>query len=128
MGYTLDAGALIAADRGDRRFWLWWRLQTTRHVVLRVPAPVIAQAWRGPRNARMQQLLAACDVVPMGSDDARRTGLLCGKSRTHDVVDAFVVIVAAAHRDDVITSDPDDLRALAPHARGIGAVWTLDDL
>jgi hypothetical protein len=43
-------------------------------------------------------------------------------------VDAFVVRGAADRGEDVLTGDPEDLRILAAHARGIGRIRTLDDL
>ncbi len=45
MGFTYDTGALIAADRDERRLWARHRALLTRREVPVVPAPV--QAWRG---------------------------------------------------------------------------------
>lgn len=115
-GLTFDAGALIAADRNDRRFWALWKVATLRHVVARVPAPALAQAWRGGRNAQIARVVSACQVVPMDAPAARRAGELCGLAGTSDVVDAFVVQVAAERGDTIVTSDPDDLLRLAQHA------------
>ncbi|MBV9949587.1 MAG: hypothetical protein JOZ69_22285 [Myxococcales bacterium] len=39
-------------------------------------------------------------------------GVLCGATRTADVCDAQVALVAAAHGDVLYTSDPRDLRKL----------------
>jgi len=47
MGVTYDTGALIAADRDERRLWARHRALFTRREVPVVPAPVLAQAWRG---------------------------------------------------------------------------------
>lgn len=127
-GVTLDAGALIAASRDDRRFWVWWKWLTSRGVVASVPSPVVAQAWRSGRDARLAVVLGGCREVPLNADASRRTGELCGRARTADVVDAFVVRGAADREEDVLTTDPDDLCALAPHAPGIGRIRTLDDL
>jgi hypothetical protein len=39
--------------------------------------------------------------------------VLCGRSGTADVVDAIVVVMAAALRAIIWTSDPQDMKALA---------------
>ena len=127
-GVTLDTGALIAAERNDRRFWVWWKWQTSRGVVATVPSPVVAQAWRSARDARIAMVLGGCREAALDAPASRRTGELCAAARTADVVDAFVVRGAADRRDDVLTSDPGDLLALAAYAPGIGKIRTLDDL
>jgi hypothetical protein len=127
-GVTLDTGALIAAERNDRRFWVWWKWQTSRGVVATVPSPVVAQAWRSARDARIAMVLGGCREVAMDAPASRRTGELCAAAKTADVVDAFVVRGAADRRDDVLTSDPGDLIVLAAHALGVGKIRTLDDL
>lgn len=127
-GVTLDTGALIAAERNDRRFWVWWKWLTSRGVVATVPSPVVAQAWRTARDARIAVVLGGCREVPMDAAGSRRTGELCAAAKTADVVDAFVVRGAADRRDDVLTSDRGDLIVLAAHAPGVGRIRTLDDL
>lgn len=127
-GVTLDTGALIAASRDDRRFWVWWKWLTLKGLVASVPSPVVAQAWRGPRDARLAMVLGGCREVPLDGTASRRTGELCARAGTADVVDAFVVRGAADRKEDVLTSDPGDLRALAAHAPGVGRIRTLDDL
>jgi len=47
----LDAGALIAADRGDRTFWLRWAAARAQGRHPTVPASVVAQVWRGAGRA-----------------------------------------------------------------------------
>ena len=127
-GVTLDTGALIAGTRDDRRFWVWWKWLTLKGLVASVPSPVVAQAWRGPRDVRLAIVLGGCREVPLDANGSRRTGELCVRAATADVVDAFVVRCAADRHEDVLTSDPDDLRDLAAHARGIGRIRTLEDL
>ena len=107
---TLDTGALIAADRGDRRFWAFWR--AALDLDKRLPAPVIAQAWRGGRNARMAAVINSCFVVPLDDELAHMVGELCGHARTSDVVDATVAVVASRLGDDVVTGDATDIRRL----------------
>lgn len=127
-GVTLDTGALIAAERNDRRFWVWWKWQTSRGVVATVPSPVVAQAWRSAPNMCVAMVLAGCREVAMDATASRRTGELCAAAKTADVVDAFVVWGAAERRDDVLTSDLGGLAILAAHAPGVGKIRTLDDL
>ena len=117
-GLTLDAGALIAADRNDRAFWAFFKEASERQVVPVIPAPVLAQAWRSPRQARLAQLVNACFVEPLEDDLARAAGELLGRAKASDVVDAAVVAGAAGRGDVVLTSDPRDLRRLAAEAVG----------
>lgn len=127
-GVTLDAGALIAADRGDRRFFVWWKALTRRGGVATVPAPVIAQAWRGPRCVRLAQVIGGCRAVPFVREDGRAVGELLARSGTSDVIDAFVVLTAARRGEDILSADVDDLRGLADHVAGLGRITRLDDL
>ena len=46
LGLTLDAGALIALERGDRRVVALLREALDRRVRICVPAGVVAQVWR----------------------------------------------------------------------------------
>lgn len=112
-GLTLDAGALIAADRNDRAFWAFWKEAAGRGVVPVIPAPALAQAWRTPRQARLHRVVKACWVEPLDETLAKSAGELCGRAKTSDVVDAAVVAEASRRGDVVLTSDPRDLRRLA---------------
>jgi hypothetical protein len=119
-GITMDAGGLIAVDRNDRRIvvLLARARETGSHVT--VPASALAQAVRQPqRQARLARLLRqlTTDVIPLDRVDATNVGRLLAASGTSDVVDAHVVICARRARQQVITSDPDDLRALDPTLR-----------
>src|SRR5687767_10305525 len=63
MGVTYDTGALIAAERNDRAMWALHTGFLAEEVVPVVPAPVLAEAWRGgPRQASLVRLLALCVV------------------------------------------------------------------
>jgi predicted nuclease of predicted toxin-antitoxin system len=77
-----------------------------------IPTPVLAQAWRGnsPIIARLMKVALADDGFDVKT--ARRVGELLGKSRTTDVVDAIVVLGAAARGDSIVTSDPQDIGRL----------------
>jgi hypothetical protein len=118
-GLTLDAGALIAFERNDRRLVALLARAIERRLTLTVPAGVVGQVWRdGRRQARLARLLGASEVAIEALDDrrAREAGQLCGVTRTADVIDASVVLGARARADRIATSDPDDLRRLDPRA------------
>jgi predicted nucleic acid-binding protein len=116
-GVTLDAGALIALDRDDRRVVaLLARAQETSARVT-IPATALAQAVRNPaRQARLARLVRqpATDVVALDRVDATGVGRLLAASGTADVVDAHVVLCARRTGQAVATSDPDDLHHLDP--------------
>jgi hypothetical protein len=56
--------------------------------------------------------LAGVDVAPLDDRLGRRAGVLLGRAGGSDVVDAALVLLAA-DGDEILTSDPDDLRPLA---------------
>jgi hypothetical protein len=119
-GLTFDAGALIAIERGDRRLIALLEAALEKRVRLRVPAGVVGRAWRdGRRQVALARFLRAREVQVHALDEhvGRAAGELCGVAGTRDVIDATVVILARATRDTVLTSDPDDLRALDPTVR-----------
>jgi PIN domain len=119
-GATLDAGALIGIERGDRRMQALLDEATAAGLSFAVPAGALGQAWRGsPRQARLARFLRLPNVtvVPLDGPAARAAGALCGRAGTNDVVDASVVVCARLHDDVVVTSDPDDLRVLDPRLR-----------
>jgi len=112
---VLDAGALIALDRGNKRMIALLQRALTQGRAFRVPAGVVAQAWR---NGRVQVALARflrseeVEIVPLDGEFARACGELCAATNSPDVIDASVVILARERRDPVVTSDPNDLRRL----------------
>jgi predicted nucleic acid-binding protein len=118
-GITLDTGALIALDRGDKRMIALLHQALAQGRVFRVPSGVVGQAWR---NGRLQVTLARflraeeVEIVPLDEQLARTCGELCGATNTSDIIDASVVILARERREAILTSDPDDLRRLDPAA------------
>jgi predicted nucleic acid-binding protein len=121
---VLDAGALIAVERRSISMQALLVRASAGGELLIVPAPVLAQVWRG--GAR-QALLARFLNLPFVEVDLLTRGLwlaagvLCGARGTSDVVDAAVVVCAQRHgAGAVVTSDPDDLRHLDPEL----AYWT----
>jgi hypothetical protein len=114
MGVTYDTGALIAADRGERRIWARHRSLLALREVPTVPAPVVAQSWRGGgRHALLARLLTGCDIEALDDGQARSVGTLATRAATADIVDACVVEGALRRHDLVVSSDEDDLQAIA---------------
>lgn len=119
-GVTMDAGALIALDRDDRRVVVL--LARAREISARVtvPASALAQAIRRPeRQVRLARLIRqpTTDVIDLDRVDATNIGRLLAATGTADIVDAHVVICARRSDQPVATSDPGDLRALDPGLR-----------
>jgi hypothetical protein len=119
-GIVLDAGALIALDRGDKRMIALLDRALAQSRAFRVPAGVVGQAWR---DGRVQVTLARflrgaeVEILPLDEQLARSCGELCGAANSSDIIDASVVILARERRDPIITSDPNDLRRLDPTAQ-----------
>jgi hypothetical protein len=114
MGVTYDTGALIAADRGERRMWARHRALLVRRQVPVVPAPVVAQSWRGTsRQALLARLLTGCHVESLDDGQARSVGTLAARAATTDIVDACVVEGALRRRDLVVSSDESNFQAIA---------------
>jgi hypothetical protein len=119
-GVTLDAGALIALERGERKMVALLQEALSSGACLRIPAGVIGQAWRGgAKQAVLARLLRSDHVEIRVLDEylARACGELCAATATADVIDASVVITAREHGDSIVTSDVDDLRRLDPAAK-----------
>jgi hypothetical protein len=109
----LDAGALIAVDRADRRVIRLLELADDIHV----PAGALAQAWRNPaRQLRLVRVVTSESIVfhPLDEVSACAAGQLCAATGTSDIVDASVVLVARIVDGVTVTSDSDDLRRLDP--------------
>ncbi len=105
-GVTYDTGALIAADRNDRRMWALHAGFLALEVSPTVPTPVLAEAWRGgPCHASLARLLALCETEVLSDEQARAVGLLAGKSGHDDFVDVTVVEGAIRRHDGIVTSN-----------------------
>jgi hypothetical protein len=114
---TLDAGALIAVDCGDRTMLAIVRRAQERGEILTIPAGVVGQVWRnGTKQARLARLLVLdeVEIEALDEDRARAAGQLCGVTKTSDVIDASVVLGAKERGHAVVTSDPDELLRLDP--------------
>jgi hypothetical protein len=117
---VLDAGAFVAVERGDRDVVA---LVKRERLAGRLPVTsgcVVAQVWRGGsgRQAPVARLLAGVEVAPVDDSLGRRAGMLLarsGLSGLSGAIDATVMCLAA-DGDDILTSDPGDLRTLAETA------------
>lgn len=120
MAVVLDAGGLIAIDRRDRRVGAMLRIAQRERLQVRTSACVVAQVWRDDqRQANLAGALPGLDVLQVDRASARRIGELLGRSRTADVVDAHVALIAHT-ADTIVTSDESDIRRLL-EARDIQA-------
>ncbi len=117
-GVTYDTGALIAADRNDRRMWALHAGFLALEIAPTVPAPVLAEAWRGgPRQASLARFLALCTTEYLSENQAKAVGNLAGRAAHDDIVDVTVVEGAIRRRDAVVTSNPTHIRQVTDATR-----------
>ncbi|HSL59747.1 MAG TPA: hypothetical protein VK866_18000 [Acidimicrobiales bacterium] len=107
----LDAGFLTSVDRSETTAHAFLAAANRSQTSLHTTHPVVAQVWRGPRQARLGAFLAAIEIHPF--DDGRAVGRLLSQTRTADVVDAHLVICAVRLGHGILSGDADDLTALA---------------
>jgi len=117
MSLLLDAGAFVAIERGDRDVVA---LIKRERLAQRPPLShggVVAEIWRGGsgRQAEVARLLSGVEVRALDEELGKKAGVLLGRSGADDAVDAALVCLAA-DGDDILTSDPGDLRSLAEAA------------
>lgn len=113
-GLTYDSGALIAAERDERRMWLIHERALTRGIRPVVPAGVLTEVYRSNRQANLARLLKGCLIEPLDETAAKAAGALLGRcSLDPGAVDAWVAEGALRRRDAVVSGNADHLRALA---------------
>ena len=118
---VLDAGALIAFEKNDRKVRtlvelalahgapLWTRrAESSRRCGATGVARLVSHGSSGPDLVRVQ---------PLDREEAQATGAICGETGTRDVVDASVVLLARKHGAAIVTSDPEDLKRVDPSAQ-----------
>jgi hypothetical protein len=117
MSLILDAGALLAVERGDREMVAVIKRERIENRSPLTHGGVVGQVWRGGggRQANLAHLLPGVDVVPLDDRLGRKAGVLLGAAGATDVIDAAIVLLAA-DGDMIWTSDPSDLRDLAEAA------------
>lgn len=114
LGYCLDAGALIAVERGRGRVLALLKRARGQGLAVDVTAGVVAQVWRGgARQSLLARLLRSdgVTIAELDRETAMAVGALCGAVGASDVVDAHVVLHASRRGLAVVTSDPDDIQA-----------------
>jgi predicted nucleic acid-binding protein len=112
-GLTLDAGALIAYERGAPRVREILATAFARGLVPTIPSVALAEVWRGDgKDARIARLLKVSGVEPLDELRARDAGALRRRVPGAGTIDACVAVGAAQRGDAVATSDSHDLRQL----------------
>jgi hypothetical protein len=117
-GVTFDTGALIALERRKASALALMRVCRQARIRITIPAPVIAEWWRGAHIA----LLEAAVLEPLTPTLAKSAGELLKRAKRSDAIDATVVVSAAQRGDLIVTDDPRDLKALAAHVSGVDVV------
>jgi predicted nucleic acid-binding protein len=115
--YVLDAGALIAQERGDVRVAAIFKVAAAQRIEMVLPSVVLAQVWRnGTRQVQLARALRNPGITeaPLHHEDARHVGELLRESATSDVADAHVAVLAGRLGAAVITSDAGDISKLNP--------------
>ncbi len=116
MRMWLDAGALIALDKGDALMWSRYTKARDARIPLQTHAGVLAQVWRNPsRQAKLVRALRGMIVIPLDPALGMRTGKLQASAGSDDIVDAALVALCR-DGDVVLTSDEDDVLSLAAYA------------
>jgi predicted nucleic acid-binding protein len=112
-GLTLDAGALIAYERGQERIREILAVSYERGFVPTIPAIALAEVWRGDaKDARVARLLKASSIEIIDERVARAAGSLRRATRGADAIDACIAVGVRRRGDAIATSDPGDMRAL----------------
>ncbi len=112
-GLTLDAGALIAYERGDERIREILAVGYARGFVPTIPAIALAEVWRGDaKDARIARLLKACSIEAIDERIARAAGRLRRATPDAGTIDACIAVGVHRRGDAIATSDPGDMRAL----------------
>ena len=98
--------------------WRRYKAALLSEVPVLTHGGVVGQAWRcrGPRQALLAKALQGVEVRALDESAGRAAGELLATARSRDVIDAAVVLLAE-DGDQLITSDPGDLRSLARAAR-----------
>ncbi len=111
---VLDAGALIALERGQHSVRAYVLLAEQGVVALSTSSAVVAQVWRGGgRQVRLARFLASGLVTEFALDApaSRRIGVLAAACGASDITDGHVASLAMERDAFVVTSDPRDIAA-----------------
>jgi len=118
LGVVYGTGALIAAERDDRRVWALHARAIQRGVLPIVPAGCVVEAWRGVRQPSLSRLLDGCEIEPLAAVPAKRArALRRAVADATGPIDATVVESAVRRGAAIVTSDRGDIEQLAGAAR-----------
>jgi len=112
---VLDAGGISAIAEGNGIARAALERARRQGWLVVIPAPALTEVHTGRRDhARIDRVINAVDMlIETTPERARQAGELRSRSGVLDVVDAIVVAEAVASVPAlVMTSDPDDIRAL----------------
>ncbi len=120
----LDAGAVIALARGDRRMRSLVTVAREEAGMVVVPAIVVTQTVRGmDRDAAVNRVLKTVWVPFVGLRLARVAGALLASAGTNDAADGQVVAEAIRNAPCLLaTSDPIDMTRLLGDRRDVFVV------
>jgi hypothetical protein len=110
-GLTFDTGALIALERRRQRMAQIYRIAVGDGLLVTVPAPVIAEWWRGRTDAR-ETILRGVRIEPLDDELAKLAGDALAAVANATTIDAIVMASAARRGDIVYTMDMADLSRL----------------
>ncbi|HET7543851.1 MAG TPA: hypothetical protein VFK05_28465 [Polyangiaceae bacterium] len=110
---VFDAGALVALERLDRNVIALIKRERLAQRAPLTHGGIIGQIWRGGagRQADLARLLVGIHVVALDDQLGRRVGMLLKQTKTSDVVDAALALLAK-DGDQILTSDARDLLPL----------------
>ena len=120
-GLTLDAGALLALEHGNKRMRARLLAAEQDGELITVPASVLAEWWRGD-DARQCAILESVDVEPVSAEIAKLAGEAVAARPDTSTRDALVMACAAQRGDVVYTSDSDALARLHARCRAVHRV------
>ena len=108
----IDAGPFIVdGENLNSRLWAIIKRATERGDELHTTHPVMAQVWREPvRQANLARAIRHFDIHPL--DQSVTVGRRLAESKTSDVVDAHLAVVAESLATFILTGDPDDMLRL----------------
>ena len=125
--YVFDSGALIAAEKGDRRALDYLGLVQHGRAEIVTPIVCVVEWWRG-RTDRREKLLHSVLVQPLPLAAAKAAGIALArlKQRVNSglSIDAAVMAFAALLDAPVVTSDLEDLGRFRPTFPGVRLLST----
>lgn len=108
----VDAGFLIAIERGEAGARTLALAAERAGQSFRTSHPVVAQVWREPR--RQWPLARFLEAITIHAfEDGRSVGRLMAVAGTDDPIDAHLVQLAFHLGEDVLTGDTGDFERLA---------------